>query len=59
MTGKELVKRLQKEGFTRVRIHGSPHILKRGDVEVSVPVHAGKELGKGLERAVMKEAGLI
>lgn len=58
MDGKELVKLLKKNGWMEVRIEGSHHIMKKGDKEISVPVHGSKSMKKGLLNAILKEAGL-
>ena len=47
MTGKELVKKAQKDGWEIDRIESSHHILVKGDKTVSIPVHAGKALSPG------------
>ena len=57
-TGKELVKLLQREGWRLEHIRGSHHILRKEGKHVSVPVHAGRDLGKGLLARLLKEAGL-
>lgn len=36
----------------------SHHILCKGHKRLTVPVHGNKSLGKGLERKLLKEAGL-
>lgn len=58
MDGKELLKLLKKNGWLEVRIEGSHHIMKKGDKEISVPVHGSKSMKKGLLNAILKEAGL-
>lgn len=58
MSGKDLVKKLKSEGWTVNRIHGSHHILVRGDKTLTVPVHGAKDLGAGLLNKLLKEAGL-
>ncbi len=58
MTGKEMVKLLQDSGFVLARINGSHHLMACGEVTVAVPVHGKKELGKGLEHSILKQAGL-
>ena len=57
MKGKDLVKLLQKNGGTLDRINGSHHIMAKGKLTVSVPVHS-TDMGKGLETAILKKAGL-
>ena len=58
MTGKELIKLLKEKGWQLDRIEGSHHILTRGNETLSVPVHLGKDLGKGLLNALIKQGGL-
>ncbi|HBN08368.1 MAG TPA: addiction module toxin, HicA family [Cyanobacteria bacterium UBA8530] len=58
MTGKEMVKLLKKSGWTEVRVSGSHHILVRGDQEMSVPIHANRDLPTGTEQQLLKKAGL-
>ena len=59
MTGKELVKTLQKNGWTIDRIQGSHHIMiKYGHKPVSIPVHSGKDLPVGLLNKLLKDTGL-
>lgn len=57
MKGKELVKLLQKNGWTVKRVKGSHHIMEKGGRSVSVPVH-NTDIQKGLLHAIMKETGL-
>ena len=58
MTGKELLKLLERDGWTLDRINGSHHIMIKGSKTLSVPVHGNKELGKGLLSKLMKVGGL-
>lgn len=58
MTGNEMIKLLKAHGFTLDRVAGSHHILVNGALTVSVPVHGKKELGKGLELRILKDAGI-
>ena len=57
MKGAEFVKMLKKNGWTLDRVHGSHHIMKKGDQTLSVPVH-GTDLKPGILNALMKAAGL-
>lgn len=58
--GQKLIKILLKQGFVLNRINGSHHILihKEKHLTVSIPVHKGKTLGKGITLAIIKDAGL-
>lgn len=58
MTGKALVKLLQQNGWVLDRVSGSHHKLVKGGRHIVVPVHAGKDLARGLELAILKKAGL-
>ena len=58
MTPKQMVKLLKKNGFYKVSQNGS-HIKFRDDKGhlTIVPMH-NKDLDKGLEDAILKQAGL-
>lgn len=58
MTGKELIRLLQQQGWVLDRIQGSHHILVRQDKTLSVPVHGSSDLKKGTLNAIMKQGGL-
>ncbi len=58
MSGKQLVKLLEKDGWTLDRISSSHHVLKKGSLTVSVPVHANRDLPTGTLNKLLKEAGL-
>jgi len=48
MTGRELIRLLEKDGWILDRIKGSHHIMIKDNKTLSVPVHGSKDLGKGL-----------
>jgi predicted RNA binding protein YcfA (HicA-like mRNA interferase family) len=56
--GAEVVKTLKRAGWQVVRIRGSHHLLEKSDRVVAVPVHARRELGIGLLRAIEKQTGV-
>ena len=58
MSGKELIKQLQKEGWIVVRIEGSHHVMKKGSKTVIVPVHSNKDIPKGLLNRILKDSDL-
>ncbi len=60
VNGNQLIKILIKSGFVLNRISGSHHILvnTQKQLTVSVPVHKGKTLGKGITLSILKDAGL-
>ncbi len=59
MSPKEMIKLLQKNGFEEVSQNGSHLRLKNPETgrTVIVPYHS-KDLKKGLEQAILKQAGL-
>ena len=59
MTPREMIKHLKKNGFYVVGQNGS-HVKMRNDTtghQTEVPYHS-KSLKKGLEQAILKQAGL-
>ncbi len=59
LTSKQLIKKLKKHGFTIVSQNGSHVKLVNSATNKTliVPFHS-KDLGKGLEKAILKQAGL-
>jgi len=56
ISGKDLIKLLEKMGFEVVRINGSHHRMKHKDGRVTtVPIHKNEDLPKGLLRKIIKE----
>lgn len=49
---------LEKHGWKVEHVRGSHHILRKEGKHVSVPVHGGKDLGKGLLARLLKATGL-
>ena len=60
VSGKELAKILEKKGWKLKRIHGSHHIYVKEErtERISVPVHGNRALKTGLQRHIMKIAGI-
>lgn len=57
MQDKELLKLLKKNGWKEIRITGSHHVLQKGNMVETVPVH-GKDVPPGLLNKILKRAGL-
>lgn len=54
---RDIVRRLERERWTLVRVTGSHHVFKNPDSGETVVVpHPKKDLGKGLVRAIYKGA---
>ena len=60
ISGKQLCRLLQDRGWRLARVRGSHHIFTRPgtDARISVPVHGNRTLKRGLQRHLMKLAGI-
>ena len=60
LSGKQLIRILERHGWKLLRVHGSHHIYgKEGSIiRLSVPVHGNKPLKVGLLKHLLKSAGL-
>ena len=60
LTGKEFCRLLNKKGWELKRIKGSHYIFAKDapSARISVPVHGNKTLKQGLQRHLMKIAGI-
>ena len=58
--GRVLAKALERNGWELLRVHGSHHIYgeEGSPARISVPMHGNKPLKTGLQRHLMKTAGL-
>lgn len=56
LSGKELIKTLQKAGFHKVRQKGSHVSLQKDEFKTVVPLH--DELSRGTLLAILKQCGL-
>jgi predicted RNA binding protein YcfA (HicA-like mRNA interferase family) len=58
MNGKQVIKLLQAQGFSILRISGSHHILGNGHTKVTVPVHAAADIKAGTLKSIEKQSGV-
>lgn len=60
VSARKLIKVLKKKGFILNRIAGSHHIFVRevDKLSVSVPVHPGHDLGRGITLSILKDADI-
>lgn len=62
VSGHEICKALEKEGFVFKRQTGSHRIYQKqseeGAVTIPVPIHSGKPLKKGTLQNILKKAGI-
>ena len=59
LTGKDLIKALERAGFNVSRTHGSHHFLRHSDGRTTtVPVHGRESLGPGLLSKILRDTEL-
>jgi len=60
VSGKDLAHALERNGWSLLRVHGSHHIYGKAGVEarLSVPIHSGTVLKRGLLHHLLHLAGL-
>jgi len=59
ITARKLVRFLKQQGFVEVRQRGSHLTLRRESDRrtVTVPVHTGRDIGKGLLKKILSDVG--
>lgn len=55
---RQIIRRLEKDGFELVKVSGSHHKFPNGNKTVTVP-HPKKDLPIGTVRAIHKQAGWL
>jgi len=60
ISGKRMCKVLRAKGWQLARVTASHHIFVTvgKNIRISVPVHANRDLKLGLQKAIMKLAGI-
>jgi predicted RNA binding protein YcfA (HicA-like mRNA interferase family) len=58
MTGKQIIKLLEKEGRQILRVNGSHHRMGKAGRRTTVPVHGKRDLGAGLLKAIENQTGV-
>jgi predicted RNA binding protein YcfA (HicA-like mRNA interferase family) len=60
VSGKRMCKLLEARGWTHIRTSSSHHIYGRpgNPIVISVPVHGNQDLTTGMQRTIMRQAGL-
>lgn len=57
LTAKQMLKLLKQNGWEERRMQGSHLQLYKDGQRITLPMHS-KDLGKGLEQQILKDAGL-
>lgn len=60
LSGKDLARLLERNGWQLLRIQGSHHICGKPNnvVRLSIPIHGNKPLKSGLQKHLLKSAGI-
>jgi predicted RNA binding protein YcfA (HicA-like mRNA interferase family) len=58
VSGKDVVKKLQEEGWIIKRQKGSHVHMTNGTLNTTVPVHGNKDLPKGTVKAIERQTGV-
>jgi predicted RNA binding protein YcfA (HicA-like mRNA interferase family) len=59
VTARDLIRFLRSQGFVEDRQAGSHQTLwhPQNNISVTVPIHAGSDVGRGLAIRILKDAG--
>ena len=58
MKSTELHRKVKKNGWIHLRTKGSHYIYEKNGRTYPVPYHGSKEMGKGIEKKIIREMGL-
>ncbi len=58
MTGKEVIKLLEEQGWQVLRVSGSHHRMGKDCLRTTVPVHGKRDIGKGLLAEIERQTGV-
>ena len=54
-SGQQMVRFLESQGFTVVRVRGSHHVMVRDTKRTSIPVHGNSALKIGTLRGILRD----
>jgi len=55
VTGQEMSRFLERQGFQLLRVRGSHHYFAQGDKHTTVPVHGNRDLKVGTLRSILRD----
>ena len=58
MNGKQIIKKLQEEGWELTRIRGSHHTMKKDEYTVPVPAHGSSDVPIGTLLSIQRLTGV-
>ena len=53
-----MVRFLQQQGFSLLRVRGSHHFFQRDEARTTVPVHGNRPLKIGTLRSILRDIGM-
>ncbi len=59
ITGQELLRFLEREGFRVIRVRGSHHFLESTTHRTCIPIHSGRTLKTGTLRSILRDIELL
>ena len=57
-SSREIIKKIKKAGFNLVRVSGDHHVFANTSGKIIVVPHPRKDMKKGTEHSILKQAGL-
>lgn len=58
MNGRQVIKKMELEGWVLARVSGSHHIMQKDGKSVPIPVHGSRDIPKGTIAQISREAGI-
>ena len=55
ISGKEMVRFLERQHFIVRRVTGSHHVMRNGELQTVVPVHGNQDLRMGTLRGILRD----
>lgn len=58
MNARELIKKLEADGWIHARTKGSHMMFQKNGMTIPVPFHGARDISTGTLRAILKQAGI-
>ncbi|MBT8420185.1 MAG: type II toxin-antitoxin system HicA family toxin [Gammaproteobacteria bacterium] len=58
MNGKEIIKKLEANGWRLKRVRGSHYMMEKDGSIIPIPVHGSRDIGKGLLAEIERRTGI-
>ena len=57
-SGRDMLRFLEGQGFTVIRVRGSHHFLRRNEQNTCIPIHSNQSLKTGTLRSILRDIQL-